>query len=36
MGEWREAPLGDVISISHGYAFKGEYFGQGGPVLVCV
>jgi type I restriction enzyme, S subunit len=30
--EWQEAVLGDVITVKHGHAFKGEYFGKGGPV----
>jgi len=30
MSEWREISLGEVIEILHGYAFKGEHFGQGG------
>jgi type I restriction enzyme S subunit len=31
VSEWREAALGDVLDIVHGYAFKGENFGQGRP-----
>src|SRR4051794_26679934 len=34
-GRWRRAKLGDVLSIKHGFAFKGEHFGrQGHFVLV--
>jgi type I restriction enzyme S subunit len=32
VGEWRDAILGDVLHVAHGFAFKGENFGQGGPV----
>ena len=36
MYEWRLVPLGHVISIKHGYAFKGEYFSDEatGPILI--
>lgn len=30
VGEWRQAALGDVLEVKHGFAFKGEHFGQGG------
>jgi len=30
MTEWRETTLGDVIEVSHGFAFKGEFFSEGG------
>jgi type I restriction enzyme S subunit len=30
VSEWREVALGELIDVSHGYAFKGEYFGEGG------
>ncbi len=26
--DWKEATLGDYISIKHGFAFKGEYFSE--------
>lgn len=32
MSEWREVTLGDVVDITHGYAFKGEHFDVGGGV----
>ena len=28
--EWRELRLGDVLEVKHGFAFRGEHFGQGG------
>lgn len=28
MTEWREVKLSDLISIKHGYAFKGEFFSE--------
>lgn len=31
MSEWKAKRLGDLISIKHGYAFKGEYFSDVGP-----
>lgn len=34
MGEWRECTLGDLITIKHGYAFRGEYFGEKGTHVV--
>ena len=30
MTEWRVTTLGDVIEVSHGFAFKGEYFRDNG------
>jgi type I restriction enzyme S subunit len=30
VGEWVELALGDVLEVKHGFAFKGEYFGEGG------
>ena len=35
MSEWREVTLGDVLTIKHGFAFKGEYFrADGSEVLL--
>lgn len=34
MNAWREVALGELIEISHGYAFKGEYFSEGGEKRV--
>lgn len=36
MSEWTSRTLADLISIKHGFAFKGEYFGEDpdGPILV--
>jgi type I restriction enzyme, S subunit len=36
MRDWGERRLGDLINVKHGYAFKGEYFGQDSvnPILV--
>ncbi|MFI7505034.1 restriction endonuclease subunit S [Streptomyces sp. NPDC049687] len=36
MPEWRPQKLGELVSIKHGFAFKGEYFTEvpPGPVLV--
>jgi type I restriction enzyme, S subunit len=31
---WRSAKLGDLFTIKHGYAFKGEYFGSEGSHIV--
>jgi type I restriction enzyme S subunit len=33
-GEWREATLGDLLEVKHGYAFSGEYFGDSGTHIV--
>lgn len=30
VSEWREMPLGELMDIKHGYAFKGAAFSQGG------
>jgi type I restriction enzyme, S subunit len=32
--EWDVSSLGDIISIKHGFAFKGEHFGNKGPILL--
>ncbi|MFE9923820.1 restriction endonuclease subunit S [Streptomyces sp. NPDC005774] len=36
MAEWTSRKLGELIAIKHGFAFKGEYFGEdeSGPILV--
>jgi len=34
MSEWVEAEVGDLCSIKHGYAFKGEFFEDDGYFLV--
>ncbi|MFC0039632.1 restriction endonuclease subunit S [Actinomadura rayongensis] len=36
MSEWRNVTLKDVITIKHGFAFKGEFFSETmpGPILV--
>jgi type I restriction enzyme S subunit len=31
---WTQTRLGDHLQIKHGYAFKGEYFGDEGPFVV--
>ena len=31
---WQEIALGDNFSIKHGYAFKGQYFGESGEHVV--
>lgn len=28
MSEWQKYKLGDILSVKHGYAFKGEYFSE--------
>jgi type I restriction enzyme S subunit len=28
MSEWKEFKLGDIVSVKHGYAFRGEYFSE--------
>lgn len=36
---WIEVPLGDLVSVEHGYAFKGEFFcdpDDGVPIVVSV
>jgi hypothetical protein len=30
--DWQETILGDVLTVKHGHAFKGKYFGVGGGV----
>jgi type I restriction enzyme S subunit len=32
--EWHEVRLGDLLSIKHGFAFKGEYFSDSGEFIV--
>ena len=32
MGEWAVRTLGEVLEVKHGFAFKGEYFGDGGEL----
>lgn len=32
MAEWYETALGDVATVTHGYAFEGKYFGKGGAM----
>ncbi|MGA8745475.1 MAG: restriction endonuclease subunit S [Solirubrobacterales bacterium] len=32
MNSWTVTALGDVLTVKHGYAFKGQYFDQGGTV----
>lgn len=36
MSEWTCRKLGELITVKHGFAFKGEYFGDdpAGPILV--
>jgi type I restriction enzyme S subunit len=37
MAEWRQRKLGQLVTIEHGFAFKGEYFSDeagAGPVLL--
>lgn len=36
MSEWTSHKLADLINIKHGFAFKGEYFGEDpdGPIIV--
>jgi type I restriction enzyme S subunit len=34
MSEWREVTLGELISVKHGYAFKGEFFATAGDEIV--
>lgn len=31
---WRNAQLGDLLRIKHGFAFKGEYFSTGGEYVL--
>lgn len=30
MSEWHDTTLGELMDISHGFAFKGEFFSEGG------
>ena len=34
MSAWREVTLGELISVKHGYAFKGDYFASQGKEVV--
>ena len=37
--EWKEVQLGDLISVKHGYAFKGDDFSENnleGPIVVTI
>lgn len=34
MADWKQCTLGDLFTIKHGYAFKGEYFGKEGSYIV--
>ncbi len=34
VSEWADLTLGDVLEVKHGFAFKGEYFGEGGETRV--
>ena len=34
MADWNHCTLGDLFTIKHGYAFKGEYFGTEGSHIV--
>src|SRR5690606_27374033 len=34
MTGWREVELGDLITVKHGYAFKGEHFAADGDEIV--
>ena len=34
MSEWKEYKLGDVVSISSGFAYKGEFIGRGESFLL--
>ena len=34
MEEWKEYRLGDIIKISSGFAYKGEYLGYGDKYLL--
>lgn len=31
---WRKCKLGEIISIKHGWAFKGEYFSDNGKYIL--
>jgi type I restriction enzyme, S subunit len=32
--DWNECHLSDLVSVQHGFAFKGEFFGQSGPYVL--
>lgn len=34
MTEWRETTLGELLSVKHGWAFKGEFFASDGEEIV--
>ena len=34
MDNWEHQKLGELINIKHGYAFKGEFFGNNGPIII--
>lgn len=34
MMAWRDCTLGDVLTVKHGFAFRGEYFGDTGSHIV--
>ncbi len=34
--EWDSTPLGEIIKVHHGFAFKGEYFADGPPGDILV
>lgn len=34
MTEWREVALGELLSVKHGWAFKGEFFASTGDEIV--
>ncbi|MBU2523303.1 MAG: restriction endonuclease subunit S [Nanoarchaeota archaeon] len=31
---WKKVKLGDLVNIKHGFAFKGEYFSNSGPIVL--
>jgi type I restriction enzyme, S subunit len=34
MTAWRDTTLGELITVKHGYAFKGSFFAKEGKELV--
>jgi type I restriction enzyme, S subunit len=34
MNEWQEATLGELLTVKHGFAFKGEFFRDEGDLVV--
>ncbi len=34
MSEWKEYKLGEIVSIASGFAYKGEYIGEGDSLLL--